>query len=278
MWIPPSLPILYVQNKDETWYDRRIMSWISKLQITNFRNYETASIITESAAPVVLYGANGAGKTNILEAISMLSPGRGLRNAKTVDIQRQGADARTAPWAVAAVAQTEKFGDVRLGTGLDPKTEKRIVRVNGETCRGQNAFSEYVSTLWLTPQMDRLFLDASSARRRFFDRLVFTFDPAHSGRVTRYENAMRQRSKILKESQNPDTSWLFGIEQTMAETGVAVAAARLDFLARLQQTCDMAPQSQESLFPRARLALTGQHQNVRPLRPARSSAARLCSF
>ena len=257
MWIPPSLPILYVQNKDETWHDRRIMSWISKLQITNFRNYETASIITESAAPVVLYGANGAGKTNILEAISMLSPGRGLRNAKTVDIQRQGADARTAPWAVAAVAQTEKFGDVRLGTGLDPKTEKRIVRVNGETCRGQNAFSEYVSTLWLTPQMDRLFLDASSARRRFFDRLVFTFDPAHSGRVTRYENAMRQRSKILKESQNPDTSWLFGIEQTMAETGVAVAAARLDFLARLQQTCDMAPQSQESLFPRARLALTG---------------------
>ena len=88
MWIPPSLPILYVQNKDETWHDRRIMSWISKLQITNFRNYETASIITESAAPVVLHGANGAGKTNILEAISMLSPGRGLRNAKTIDIQR----------------------------------------------------------------------------------------------------------------------------------------------------------------------------------------------
>jgi DNA replication and repair protein RecF len=233
------------------------MSWIKNIQITNFRNYDTMSVDISGNSPVVLYGANGAGKTNILEAVSLLSPGRGLRSAKTSEIQRKDSNVSARPWAISAKVESRDYGETRLGTGSDVSGEKRIVRINGETQRGQNALSEYMSCLWLTPQMDRLFIDASSARRRFYDRLVFTFDPAHSGRVARYENVMRQRSKILKTQDSPDPTWLNGLERTMAETGVAIAAARLEFLSRLQLACDQAPTTQESLFPRARLSLSG---------------------
>jgi len=238
------------------------MAYISEFQISNFRCYEAAALRDLASAPVVLYGANGAGKTNILEALSFLVPGRGLRAAKVGEIQRQSSDRTTAPWAVSAVAEGP-YGTTRLGTGADADSERRLIRINGVAAKGQNALGEYLSAVWLTPQMDRLFLDASGTRRRFLDRLVFAFDGGHAGRVTRYENAMSQRAKILKDPHNhPDPVWLEGLEVSMAETGVAIAAGRLDFMQRLQSACDRAGREEDALFPRAHLAVRGSIEEM----------------
>ena len=223
------------------------MAFIRSLQLTHFRCYETARLEGLTSGPVVLTGPNGAGKTNVLEAVSLLSPGRGLRGAKVSEMQRRDGDK---PWALSAEAET-RYGDVRIGTGLDinSTTEKRIVRINGETAKAQTALAEYLACVWLTPQMDRLFLEGSSARRKFLDRLIFAFDPGHAGRVTRYENAMSQRSKILRENDRPDPVWLDALEAQMAETGIAIAAARLEFIGILQRACDQGVPAQETLFP-----------------------------
>ncbi len=225
------------------------MTFIRNLKLHNFRCYPNAALEDLSSGLVVLHGSNGAGKTNVLEAVSLLSPGRGLRGAKNLEIQCQG---EGQPWAVAASAQTD-YGPVQLGTGLDSKTEKRVVRINGENARGQNALAEHLACVWLTPQMDRLFLDSSGHRRRFLDRLIFAFDPGHSGRVSRYENAMRQRSKLLQDG-GADPAWLEGLEAQMAETACAISAARLDFVGRLQAACHKA---ESEYFPRAHLQATG---------------------
>lgn len=229
------------------------MAFIRSLQLTHFRCYDSARLADLSAGLVVLTGPNGAGKTNVLEAVSLLSPGRGLRGAKVAEIQQRDA---SSAWALAAEAETP-YGLVRIGTGLDggSAADKRIVRINGETAKTQTALAEYLACVWLTPQMDRLFLEGASARRKFLDRLVFAFDPGHAGRVTRYENAMGQRSKILRDSERPDSVWLDALEAQMAETGVAIAAARLDFMVLLQQACDQA--ADDALFPRAVLGLRG---------------------
>ena len=232
------------------------MSHLRSLILTNFRCYGAARLDDVSSGLVVLHGANGAGKTNVLEAVSLLSPGRGLRGARVMDIQSQNhGDA----WAVAAELATD-YGPIKLGTGLDVSSkagaEKRVIRVNGQNARGQNAFAEHVSCVWLTPQMDRLFLDSSSHRRRFLDRLVFAFDPGHSGRLTRYENAMRQRSRVL--SDGGDAAWVEGLESQMAETGCAIAAARLDFVERLQAACEAVDTPDVSGYiPLARLRAKG---------------------
>lgn len=241
------------------------MTFISQLRLSQFRCYDSAALDDLASGLVVLYGPNGAGKTNVLEAVSMLAPGRGLRGAKITDMQRMDA---TDGWAVSALVETGAYGAVRIGTGRDPASDKRIVRINGETVRAQNSLSEYLSCVWLTPQMDRLFLDAASSRRRFLDRLVFAFDPGHSGRTTRFENAMSQRSKILRENEYPDPAWLDGLEATIAETGVAIAAARLDFVQRLQQACDRAADGEERLFPKARLAIQGTVEQLLHRAPA----------
>jgi DNA replication and repair protein RecF len=210
------------------------MSYLRSLSLSNFRCYGAARLDELSSGLIVLHGPNGAGKTNVLEAVSLLSPGRGLRGAKMVEIQSQHSGN---PWAVAGELTTD-YGPIKLGTGLDAQTEKRVIRVNGQNVRGQNALAEHVACVWLTPQMDRLFLDSSSHRRRFLDRLVFAFDPGHSGRMTRYENAMRQRSKLLQEEG--DESWVAGLEAQMVEAACAIAAARLDFVERLQAACEQA--------------------------------------
>lgn len=224
------------------------MSFVSSLKLHNFRCYRCAALEGVSSGLIVLHGSNGAGKTNVLEAVSFLSPGRGLRGAKIMEVQCQN---EGAPWAVAAALETS-YGQVQLGTGLDAATEKRVIRINGENARGQNALAEHVACVWLTPQMDRLFLDSASERRRFLDRLIFAFDPGHSGRVTRYENAMRQRSKLLQEGG--DASWIEGLEAQMAETGCAIAAARLEFAERLQAACH---RSDTEHFPLATLSVRG---------------------
>lgn len=209
---------------------------------------------------IVIYGPNGAGKTNVLEAVSLFSPGRGLRGAKVPEIQKN--DAGQA-WGVACDLQTS-VGEVKLGTGRDGGNDKRIIRIQGETAKGQNALSDYLSCIWLTPQMDRLFLDSSRERRRFLDRLVFAFDPGHSGRITRYDNAMGQRSKLLKEGRS-EPVWLDSLEAQMAETGVSIAAARLDFVQRLQSACN---RENHEHFPLANLRAGGTIEELLSNAPA----------
>lgn len=243
------------------------MPWVSSLRLHNFRCYRQAAAEGLSPGPVVLTGANGAGKTNVLEALSLLSPGKGLRGAKNLEMQNTG---ESAPWAVSATIQTKADGymPVQLGTGLDPAADKRLIRINGENIRTQAALAEYAAFIWLTPQMDRLFLDSSAHRRRFLDRLVFAFDPGHSGRVTRYENALRQRSKLLQDGP-ADPGWLDALEAQMAETGVAIAAARLEFIVRLQSACEHAAREQaENGFPLARLGVSGTIEELLTRAPA----------
>lgn len=224
------------------------------IKLHNFRCYELATIKDLSSGLIVLSGVNGAGKTNILEAVSLLSPGRGLRGARVMEIQKNDSDV---PWAVAGLFHSRYGDEVRLGTGLDPNSrqgaEKRTVRINGNAVKSQAALGEYLSCVWLTPQMDRLFMDSSRERRKFLDRLIFAFDPGHAGRISRYENALSQRSKLLREG-NVDVAWLSGLEQQMAETGIAISAARLDFVNRLQAACEVADKTH---FPLASLKVTG---------------------
>ncbi len=230
------------------------MSFISSLKLHNFRCYEQAALDDLSRGLIVLYGPNGAGKTNVLEAVSLLSPGRGLRTAKNIEMQRQaGAKA----WAVSASVENEST-TIQIGTGIEPATEKRLVRIQGEAVKSQAALADYLSCVWLTPQMDRLFIDSSGHRRRFLDRLVFAFDPGHAGRVSRYENALSQRSKLLREGRG-DAVWLTALEKQIAETGIAIAAARLDFVQKLQSACD----AEEGIhFPRAQLRVTGSIEEL----------------
>lgn len=211
---------------------------------------------------VVLYGPNGAGKTNVLEAVSMLSPGRGLRGARIADMQCRVYT--TQPWSIHAKIETQ-YGEMGIGTGRDPDRDKRIIRINGETAGGQNVLADYLSCVWLAPQMDRLFIEGPAARRRFLDRLIFSFDPAHAGRVTRYETTLRQRSKLLQDETGSDPVWLDSLEAQMAETGVSLAAVRVDFTARLQGAVNKA---EKDLFPRASLRATGTLEELLAGSPA----------
>lgn len=236
------------------------MPFLQTLKLTNFRCYDSAALEEPGPGLVVLFGANGAGKTNILEALSLLSPGRGLRGAPVMEMQRHGAPE---PWGI-YTELSSTFGPISIGTGLAPDGEKRLVKINGAPAKSQNALAEYISCIWLTPQMDRLFLDSSRDRRKFLDRMVFAFDPGHAGRMTRYENALRERSKVLQSPQSED-SWLEGLEAQIAETGVAIAAARLEFALRLQKAC---LQVHTEFFPMASLTVTGGIEELLGREPA----------
>jgi len=236
---------------------------LAKLTLTDFRCYRALRLETDTR-PVVLTGPNGAGKTNLLEAVSFLVPGRGLRGAKLAEVARHEADeaegASMRAWAVAASVRTPG-GPVEMGTGREPAAtadgrDRRAVRVEGETVRSQSALAENLAAVWLTPRMDRLFAEGASARRRFVDRLVFGVDPAHAGRVTAYEQALRERARLLRDGsggRRADPAWLGALEETMAARGVAIAAARKDMAVRLAAFCErpVGP------FPGARLALQG---------------------
>jgi len=212
---------------------------VRRLTLSDFRCYDHQRIdIDDSGGSsiVVLTGDNGAGKTNVLEALSFLVPGRGLRRAKLSEIIRLREEgAGLSPWGVAATVATPS-GAVDIGTGFQAGVsgarDKRVVRIDGETMKSQAALGGYVSAQWLTPQMDRLFLEGPGSRRRFLDRLVFDSDPAHLGRFNAYEHAMRERLRLLRSGRG-DKNWLDALEDTMATKGIAVAAARLDVVRRL---------------------------------------------
>ena len=238
---------------------------VARLTLSDFRCYASQRIDT-GPEPVVLSGPNWAGKTNVLEALSFLVPGRGLRSAKLSEISRAEPGAPTPDnraWAVAAKLETPD-GSIDIGSGRDTqhlgKREKRVVRIDGATVKSQAALSEHLSAQWLTPQMDRLFLEGASARRRFLDRLVFGTDPAHAGRVSAYEHAMRERSRLLRNGQGDsgrpaDPEWLHVLEETMASKGVAVSAARINMAVRLDDIAGCA--ANEGVFPGATLRVTG---------------------
>ncbi|MGE5538377.1 MAG: DNA replication/repair protein RecF [Gemmatimonas sp.] len=222
---------------------------VRRLALTDYRCYPRLRLEVDER-PVVLYGANGAGKTNLLEALSFLAPGRGLRGANLGEVDRFGGG----PWAVAA-SISAPGGDIDIGTGRtsgDEKTDKRAVRVNGAAAPTAAELAERLAVVWLTPAMDRLFLDSPSARRKFLDRLVFAFDPAHATRVNSYERALRERARLLRD-RVADDAWLSALETQMAERGVAVAAARIAMAEALNATAA----AREGAFPVATMALVG---------------------
>jgi DNA replication and repair protein RecF len=250
---------------------------VTRLVLTDFRNYREARL-TLGTASVVLTGPNGAGKTNLLEAVSFLAPGRGLRGAKLSEIdRRQRADCggSSRGWAVAAVVATRR-GTLRIGTGhdvgLQPTGERRIVRIDGEPARGQAVLGERLGVVWLTPSMDRLFLEGPSGRRRFLDRLVLGLDPAHASHVAAYEQALRERSRLLRDGP-ADSAWFAALEKVMASRGVAVAAARRDAVQQLDRVCAEA----DGPFPRARLRLIGIVEDWLEAMPALAAETKLAS-
>jgi DNA replication and repair protein RecF len=204
---------------------------VTRLTVANFRSYATAELNTAGAA-VVLAGPNGAGKTNLLDAISLLAPGRGLRGAKLAEHTRKGPMAPSdALWAVAATVKRGET-DYEIGTGLSEQSPSRHVRLNGVEAKGSAELGEIVQMVWLTPAMDRLFIESASGRRRFLDRLVLGFDASHARAATRYETAMRERARLLKYGPR-DPAWLDGLENEMAEAGLLVARARQAAVERL---------------------------------------------
>jgi DNA replication and repair protein RecF len=235
---------------------------LSRLVLTDFRNHRDA-VLVPGPGLVVLTGENGAGKTNVLEALSLLSPGRGLRGATLSEMARTGGGGG---FAVAA-----RLGDVEIGTGTDARApERRQVRINGAPASA-TSLAEWSSVLWLTPAMDRLFQEGAGGRRRFLDRLVLALEPGHAVHAARYEAAMRARNKLLAEPGPRDEAWLSALEARMAEHGAALAEARMGAVALLSGRLAQAPGSP---FAQAGLALEGGNEVLeRELERARARDA-----
>lgn len=222
---------------------------VRRLRLTDFRCYAALDLELEPA-PVALYGANGAGKTNLLEALSFLVPGRGLRSAGADGVARKDASGAAEAWAVFAEMET-RDGEVRLGVGAR-NGGRRETRIDGEPAP-QGELARLVPMIWLTPAQDRLFAGPRADRLKFFDRLVYAADPAHAEAATAYDKVRMRRQRLLDEGQ-ADPAWLNALESEMAGHGVAMAAARLDALIRLQGEIDA---RSEGAFPQADLALDG---------------------
>lgn len=235
---------------------------ISKLTLTNFRNYATLAVDLAPGA-VVFSGDNGAGKTNLLEAISLLTPGRGLRRAPYADVAREGGDGG---FAVHARIDGPD-GQIEIGTGISVGEGEggRRVRINGAPARSADDMLEWLRVVWLTPAMDALFTGPAADRRRFLDRLVLAIDPGHGQRALDYEKAMRGRNRLLTEGSR-DGSWFDAIETQMAETGVAIAAARAELVRLLAAMIGRLPDT--GPFPQADISLAGDLENELSTAPA----------
>ena len=228
---------------------------VTRLKLTGFRNY-AALDLTLDARPVALFGPNGAGKTNLVEAVSFLGPGRGVRAAGSDAVRRRTEAGLDRVWGVYAEAMTVE-GAVSLATGSDPaEPSRRKTKLDGAAAT-QSALARLFPMLWLTPREDRLWAGPRGDRMRFFDRLVLAGAPDHGAEANRYEKAQRERQRLLDrhaEGGRADPAWLDALEAKMAAAGVAMAAARLDALARLQAEIDARP---ETAFPKADLGLEG---------------------
>ena len=240
--------------------------WVERLRLTNFRNYTSVGLCV-GPEPVVLTGPNGSGKTNLLEAVSLLTAGQGLRRSPFPELARVG----SADWAVAATMRTP-LGPIDIGTGLKGEANGtrtgRIVRIDGEDQSGSGVLASHASIFWLTPAMDGLFTGPASERRRFLDRLIPSFDPGYRPRLGQFERAMQQRNRLLAEDVR-DPSRFTGFEHVMAETGVAIAAARAAAVAELAAAIGARRDAAStSAFPWAELALTGTLENALATQPA----------
>lgn len=233
---------------------------INRLTLTHFRSYRAASLETRTDM-VVLVGPNGAGKTNCLEAISFLSPGRGLRRATLDEVADNRGDGS---WAVSAEVEGA-LGLATLGSGLEAASTSRRCRIDREPVASAAAFGDHLRMVWLTPSMDGLFAGPASDRRRFLDRLVLGFDAAHSSRVTALERALRARNRLL-EARTLDDRWCDASEREAAELAVAVAAARSQTAARL--AVHLRARGADDAFPAAAIALDGWMENAALDEPA----------
>lgn len=233
--------------------------WVERLTLATFRNYASLSLEL-GPEPVVLTGPNGSGKTNVLEAVSLLAPGQGLRQAPFSDLAQAGGDGA---WSVSARVHTA-VGPVVIGTGQSggqPQGERaaagRLVRIDGEAKTGSGALADYVEMVWVTPATDGLFTGPASERRRFLDRLIVCFDPGHRTRAGRFERAMAQRNRLLSDGVTRGGD-LDGLELIMAEMGIAMAAARAEAVAALTAVIDARrARDPESPFPWSHVALEG---------------------
>lgn len=232
--------------------DGAFMLALQQIKLHYFRSY-TAFMLDVEPAPVILTGPNGAGKTNILEAISLLAPGRGLRHARIAALDNQAGDGTTTPWAIAAQVSTPG-GVLAIGTGRDvtAESDKRMVKIDGEVVRGHTALAAHISLCVLTPQMDQTFNDGHSSRRQYLDRLTGMFAPEHSRHLAVYDHAKSERRQLLLRG-NADVTWLDSLEQRMAEHAMAIAAARLETTEHVQH----AMAAGESAFPKAELRVAG---------------------
>jgi DNA replication and repair protein RecF len=231
-------------------------AFVRRLSLTNFRSYHAAQISLGRAGPVVLTGVNGAGKTNLIEAISLLAPGRGLRRATMEELAFAEGDGA---WAVSAEIEG-MLGLATLGTGIDPPAGEdsapvRKCRIDRESVGSATAFADHLRVVWLTPAMDPLFNGPASERRRFLDRLVLAVDVQHSSRVAALERSLRSRNRLLEDTPG-DSHWLDAVEHETAEVAVAVAAARLETVKRLSAALDAA-RDQAPEFPQAQIDLQG---------------------
>lgn len=223
---------------------------VERLSLSYFRCYEIFSVSLDCRS-VVLTGPNGAGKTNLLESLSFLIPGRGLRHARLSEVRCQE---NINPWAVSVQLRDEE-DKIHIGTGLDPEvpeSERRLTKINGEKVKSQSALTQWVSILWLTPQMDRLFLEGSQGRRRFLDRLVYGFDTSHAQRLHRYEHVLKERNLLLRQGRY-DPYWMESLEEALVNEGIALTIARREVVAQLSTVL----KEKGTAFPQAELSLEG---------------------
>jgi DNA replication and repair protein RecF len=230
---------------------------LSHLILTDFRSYARAELAL-TGRPVFLVGPNGAGKTNLLEAVSLLTPGRGLRGSSLAEVgRRMPGEPHGRAWAVAAVITSDN-DETRIGTGVEQAgASRRTVRLEGETVP-PGRLAEHLRQVWLTPAQDRLFLEGAGERRKFFDRLVFAARPLHAAHAQAYEKANRERMRLLTDGP-ADPAWLDALEARLAEAGALMADARAATLAALQAEIDTRG---ERPFPQASLSLTGEWEQM----------------
>ena len=238
-------------------------AFIRRLTLSNFRSYHAAQVQLDRAGPVVLTGANGAGKTNLIEAVSLLAPGRGLRRATMEELAFSEGDGA---WAISAEIEG-MLGLATLGTGIDPPAGEESIptrkcRIDRENVGSATAFADHLRVVWLTPAMDPLFNGPASERRRFLDRLVLAVDAQHSSRVAALERSLRSRNRLLEDSPG-DSHWLDAVEHETAEVAVAVAAGRAETAKRLSAALEASRDAARE-FPQAQITLQGWMEQLLP--------------